>query len=446
MPRNTPKSAIKATGKVNNESSITRLETVLDQQRMIYNDSLTFLETQAETDPHTLKDTLRKRITRLRHDQPEYQKTLRLISLTTTQRAITSHLRHLAPKEGTKPSGKPRKKTAERFRTLILYSPANQIIHFTEKAGTTRLKIKGMPTIRLKPHQEIPRDQQPSTVEITLRGKQIKVRLIYDQTQSPKLKPIREIRNSLGMDIGVAITLALSNGNTYTSPREDKLNTQIKQTQKVLSQKIAAALREGRCAVQALLDENNHQVISKRGKPRSQTVWLKEPTKAYLKTRKTLTGLYERRNTLRHDFRHRVTTEIIKTALDQKVDLIAIEELQILNMTASARGNADAPGQNVQAKSGLNRSILRQGWGSLITMLNYKAERAGIRHVAVWPAHSSQTCSSCWAIDPKSRKGRKFTCISCGFTDDADLNASRVIAKRGLDFIRKILKQPPSEA
>ena len=59
MPRNTPKRAIKATGKVNNESSITRLETVLDQQRMIYNDSLTFLETQAETDPHTLKDTMR---------------------------------------------------------------------------------------------------------------------------------------------------------------------------------------------------------------------------------------------------------------------------------------------------------------------------------------------------------------------------------------------------
>ena len=71
----------------------------------------------------------------------------------------------------------------------------------------------------------------------------------------------------------------------------------------------------------------------------------------------------------RHDFRHRVTTEIIKLAKAQGRDLIAVEDLQISNMTASARGTPTHPGRNVRAKTGLNRSILQQGWAEILTML-----------------------------------------------------------------------------
>ncbi|MER6159700.1 hypothetical protein ABT147_29815 [Streptomyces sp. NPDC001868] len=34
-------------------------------------------------------------------------------------------------------------------------------------------------------------------------------------------------------------------------------------------------------------------------------------------------------------------------------------------MTRSAKGTVERPGQNVAQKSGLNRSILAQGWGLL---------------------------------------------------------------------------------
>ena len=172
------------------------------------------------------------------------------------------------------------------------------------------------------------------------------------------------------------------------------------------------------------MDEDNRQVVSETNDPRYQLVWLEDPNKAYTKTRQALTRLNGRRNILRHDFRQRVTTEIVQAAQAQGVDLLVVEDLQIPNMTRSARGNRQKPGRNVRAKSGLNREILRQGWAAIITMLKYKAERAGIRLVEVWPARSSQTCSSCWAIDPKSRKRRQFQCTSCGFMDDADLNAS----------------------
>ena len=459
MPNHRPKRTIQATGRVSRGKvgpgkarqkrserrnttppSINQLELVLDQQREIYNASLTFLEHQAGTNPRILRDMLRKEITQLRAAEPEYRKTLRKISLATTERAITNHLRHANPRKGTDPAGRPRRKTRERFRTIILHSPANPVIHFSAQ-GRAKLKLKGIPSIRLDSHQEIPRDQQPKSVQVTLRGRQISVRLVYDQEHSPKPKPIRELSNPLGIDLGVALTLAASNGQTYTSPQEEKINTRIGAAQRTLSRKIAVNIREKRCAVRAMLDADNRQVISDSNDPRYRLVWLKEPNKAYRKTRRILTRLHDRRNILRHDFRHRVTTEIVRKATAEGIDLLVVEDLRIPNMTRSARGSRKKPGRNVRAKSGLNRAILRQGWTTIIAMLKYKAERAGIRLVEVWPARSSQTCSRCWTVDPKSRNKRQFQCTSCGFQDDADLNASRVIAERGLEFLQSIPKR-----
>jgi len=42
-------------------------------------------------------------------------------------------------------------------------------------------------------------------------------------------------------------------------------------------------------------------------------------------------------------------------------------------MTRSARGTIAEPGRNVAAKAGLNRGILANGWGLLITRLEQKA-------------------------------------------------------------------------
>ena len=50
-------------------------------------------------------------------------------------------------------------------------------------------------------------------------------------------------------------------------------------------------------------------------------------------------------------------------------DLIRVEDLKIGNMTRSAKGTAGNPGRNVRAKAGLNREILRSGWGLLVRRL-----------------------------------------------------------------------------
>ena len=44
--------------------------------------------------------------------------------------------------------------------------------------------------------------------------------------------------------------------------------------------------------------------------------------------------------------------------LVERYGTIVVEKLAVRNMTRSAKGDAEAPGRNVKAKSGLNREIL----------------------------------------------------------------------------------------
>ncbi len=53
-------------------------------------------------------------------------------------------------------------------------------------------------------------------------------------------------------------------------------------------------------------------------------------------------------------------------------DLVIFEDLNIQGMTKSARGSLENPGKNVAQKRGLNRAILRSGWGRLERYMAYK--------------------------------------------------------------------------
>ena len=443
MARNAPQLTLKATGKLNN-GGLNRLKDVMELQRVLYNSTLAWLQYRPETDPGTLRDLAGKELTQLRKQEPAYSNLLRKLSDATMERAITNHLRHAAPKDSEMPAGRPRAKSPERFRTISLFSPEHDVIFKTQPIGSTqkgsRLKFrtKGLPTIRLRTTQELPTGQQPAAVHVTLKHGRVQIRLVYDQPKHPRPVPIDQVNNPLGIDLGVALTVAASNGLTYTSPNEQHLTGQLKLAQRELSKHTAAAMRLKLCGFKAVLDEDNKQVLSERGRPRRELVWLQAPTRSFLKAKQTLNRLHEKRNSLRRNFRHAITSEIVKTALDQGKDLIIVEDLFIPNLTASAGGTAANPGRNVRAKSGLNRSILQQGWAEIISMLAYKARRAGLRLTSVWPARSSQTCSRCSRVDPKSRKSQaEFECTGCGHQDNADVNASRVIAQRGLRQLRE---------
>ena len=63
--------------------------------------------------------------------------------------------------------------------------------------------------------------------------------------------------------------------------------------------------------------------------------------------------------------------------------------------------------------------------------LKYKSQMAGLPYTEVNPAYTSQICSQCGHSSSKNRKTQSdFTCISCGLSINADLNAAINIAAR----------------
>ncbi|MHB8368558.1 MAG: RNA-guided endonuclease InsQ/TnpB family protein, partial [Leptospirales bacterium] len=109
-----------------------------------------------------------------------------------------------------------------------------------------------------------------------------------------------------------------------------------------------------------------------------------------------------------------------------------VEDLSIRNMSRSARGTVESPGKNVSQKSGLNRSILSQGWGIFLTLLGDNLSQNGGRLVRVPPQYTSQTCSVCGHVSPENRKTQEaFVCVACGHAENADVNAAKNILRAG---------------
>ena len=94
--------------------------------------------------------------------------------------------------------------------------------------------------------------------------------------------------------------------------------------------------------------------------------------------------------------------------------VVVVEDLKTKQMTRSAKGTLDAPGSNVKAKSGLNRAILSKGWHQFALALASAARYSGTRVVTVPPQYTSQRCSQCGHVDPKSRESQAvFRCTHC---------------------------------
>ena len=112
--------------------------------------------------------------------------------------------------------------------------------------------------------------------------------------------------------------------------------------------------------------------------------------------------------------------------------LIVVEDLRIKNMSSSASGTKDAPGKNIKAKSGLNKSILDQGWGEFVRQLEYKQDWNGNLLVKIPAPNTSITCSKCSFKSKENRQSQeKFECQSCGYKNNADLNAALNVLAAG---------------
>ena len=190
---------------------------------------------------------------------------------------------------------------------------------------------------------------------------------------------------AVGIDRGVTVSAALSTGELLHAPA---LTERERRRVRRLQRKLARARRGS----------------NRRGQ-----------------VKHALARLRARESDRRKDWAEKASTGIAR-----RFDLIRVEDLKIANMTRSAKGTAENPGRNVRAKAGLNREILRSGWGLLVRRL---AEKAPGRVEKVKPQFTSQRCSACGQVDANSRESQaRFACTACGYACNADVNAAQNIA------------------
>ncbi|EKY5038759.1 transposase [Escherichia coli] len=145
------------------------------------------------------------------------------------------------------------------------------------------------------------------------------------------------------------------------------------------------------------------------------------------KQKRKIQRLHSRIANIRRDYLHKVTTTVSKNHA-----MIVIEDLKVSNMSKSAAGTVSQPGRNVRAKSGLNRTILDQGWYEMRRQLEYKQLWRGGQVLAVPPAYTSQRCACCGHTAKENRLSQsKFVCQVCGYTANADVNGARNILAAG---------------
>lgn len=212
------------------------------------------------------------------------------------------------------------------------------------------------------------------------------------QVEMEVKEPKHQSKTMIGIDVGIAKFATMSNGEIV-----EPLNTFRKHEKRL------AFLQRGLSRKQKF--SNN---------------WKKHKEK--------ISKLHSKIANIRKDFLHKTTDKISKNQA-----VVVMEDLKVSNMSKSASGTIENKGKNVKAKSGLNKSILDQGWFEFRRQLEYKLKWRGGHLELVNPQYTSQKCSKCGHTEKDNRTSQaKFECKNCGHTENADINAAKNILEAGL--------------
>jgi transposase len=293
----------------------------------------------------------------------------------------------------------------EGFRIVGARGRAWKVRRLSRRTGEVRVPKVGW--VRFRWSQPVPPDVKSFRVTRDRAGRwHVAFAAVPDPVPAPGNG------TAVGVDRGVAVSAVLSTGQTFTVPG---LTPGEAERLERLLRRLARA---------------------KRGSNRRARV---KVAIARLKARET--------------DRRKDWVEKTSTSLARRFDVIAVEDLNIAGMTRSARGTLDVPGTGVRAKAGLNRGILANGWGRLVTRLEHKAPG---RVVRVDPRYTSQTCKACGHRAPGNRESQAvFRCVACGHQANADVNAARnikdtavgrTVAARGGGAVARPVNREPQPA
>lgn len=248
--------------------------------------------------------------------------------------------------------------------------PDGKHITFSDGCGIGRLRLVGNPKQQIE----------------AFPTKQIKrVRLVhradgyYVQFGVQAERKIEHVSTGsmVGIDMGLKVFYADSNGNTVENPRH---------------------YRKAEKRLQRL----HRQVSRKQKQSANRTKARKHLAKAHLKVQRQ-----------REDFARKAANALVSSH-----DVIAYEHLQIRNMVKNHT---------------LAKSIHDAAWGHFLRWVKSYAVMHGIEVVAVPPQYTSQDCSGCGERVQKTLSTRTHVCPKCGLILDRDENAALNILGKAVD-------------
>ena len=260
------------------------------------------------------------------------------------------------------------------------------------KLDCSKLTLSKIGSIRIFKHREVEGKIKTCTIKKDLLGHWYAI-LVSEMEDVPQVEP----KVAIGVDVGLKNMVALSDGTAIQYPRY------YVQAEK----KLAVAQRE--------------LSRKKKGSINLQVA----------KTR--VAKLHQKIQNHRDEFLHQVSRKLVDSA-----DLIVFENLNISGMLKNHH---------------LAKHIQDHAWGKLIQFTQSKAAKAGKVVELVDARYTSQKCSQCGIIVPKTLAERVHRCPNCGLEMDRDINASlniRTLGLRGSAYqdptptLSKLLKQARS--
>ena len=194
-------------------------------------------------------------------------------------------------------------------------------------------------------------------------------------TEVKEKKPIKKIKSAIGIDVGLKSFLVDSEGSEVKPPK--------------------------------FFRKSEHKVIKQQRKVSKAIKYSNRRRKKI----KLLAKTHEHIANQRRDWLHKLSRQYT-----DKYDLVAVEKLNVSGMVRNHH---------------LAKSIQDSAWNTFTNMLAYKMQILGQHFIQV-PAHyTSQKCSGCGELVPKSLSVRTHICPYCNLIMSRDQNAALNILKLG---------------
>jgi len=239
------------------------------------------------------------------------------------------------------------------------------------KIEGSKLTLSKIGSIRVFKHREVEGKIKTCTIKKDKLGHWYAI-LVTEIEGVPHVEP----KTAIGVDVGLKNQVATSTGETIKYPRYYvRAEALLAVAQRNLSRK-----KKG---------SSNHQ-----------------------KAKIVVARLHQKVQNHRDEFLHQVSRKLVDSA-----DLIVFENLNIQGMLKNHH---------------LAKHIQDHAWGKLIQFTRSKAAKAGKVVELVEARYTSQKCSQCGIIVPKTLAERTHLCPNCGLQMDRDINASVNIRTLGL--------------